>query len=536
MKTQTLRPIVNLPLTLVTLLAGASAPAIAHAGWSSTMHNDISQGEIITLRDSWLGSNTICNGADCAAAMPNLMMDRPVQRKLSGCDGSADIDGGTLFETSMDTSIQGACQSVSYRGDDAMLEMLDSLGFVMPDDMMFLSQYSQLQYYSSGDNDYSANGGDGVYIKHALNSLDGAEQQLFGDAEIFAFNNGESDRNYRAAAWGPNCDFSDCADPLSWGSVRLRVTDSSPTVADDIATLLEYFGLGDYWDSNLYYWDWDFDDNNDDTYFKAGISTAQMVLQGIADEDPLASIFTKVTSDSYAKHTTTGSGLVGHKQPVYFNFAVPDSTDISDWATDKNYAYPDQLEWAVCFNIDIAYGTSLDHGELLPYTSILDQMSYWGLIKHYHVAGDGIKPFVAASGSYEHRYYFSGSTDFGEPILANGFFFAYDPADAAVLSLIDTGNFACSWDTVNYTATSWLSRDNPGGTGDYEDINNHYNAGNLPCSDPFAIEARRKSDDMSAFETGYTFGRFDTDYGFYCRNSHNSSTCPDYEVRFYCED
>ena len=70
--------------------------------------------------------------------------------------------------------------------------------------------------------------------------------------------------------------------------------------------------------------------------------------------------------------------------------------------------------------------------------------------------------------------------------------------------------------------SSWLDRDNPGGSGDYEDIANLYSSGQLSCTDPYYIDVRRKSDKVNALATGQTFAHYSTSYGFACKNVHQS--------------
>ncbi|MCP4702732.1 MAG: PKD domain-containing protein, partial [Gammaproteobacteria bacterium] len=86
--------------------------------------------------------------------------------------------------------------------------------------------------------------------------------------------------------------------------------------------------------------------------------------------------------------------------------------------------------------------------------------------------------------------------------------------------------------SVSEKWTDWLDRDNPGGTGDWEDLNGF---GASVCSNPMAVQARRKSDQLDADLTGEIFHRYDLISGFACRNGDQpDNACFDYEVRFMC--
>jgi hypothetical protein len=81
--------------------------------------------------------------------------------------------------------------------------------------------------------------------------------------------------------------------------------------------------------------------------------------------------------------------------------------------------------------------------------------------------------------------------------------------------------------------TIWLDRDNPSGSGDWE---NRSGFGSDVCSNPTAIQARRKSDGLEANETGETFLFYNANNGFACLNADQPDTwCFDYEVRFLCQ-
>ncbi|XP_070578630.1 mucin-5AC-like [Ptychodera flava] len=87
------------------------------------------------------------------------------------------------------------------------------------------------------------------------------------------------------------------------------------------------------------------------------------------------------------------------------------------------------------------------------------------------------------------------------------------------------------------TWTSFYDRDDPSGTGDWEDLANlrRENAGAI-CRDPLAVYAETV-DGVSASETGENFESYDTEDGFICRNTDQSDgSCRDYKVKFCCRD
>ena len=89
---------------------------------------------------------------------------------------------------------------------------------------------------------------------------------------------------------------------------------------------------------------------------------------------------------------------------------------------------------------------------------------------------------------------------------------------------------SCSW-------TSWMNRDHPSGSGDFERVNDYANSGVYVCDGdtPMNCECRSVSDGV--YFDDYSFGNVDTVYctpavGFACVNGE--SMCPDFEVRFCC--
>ncbi|KAM4712493.1 cartilage intermediate layer protein 1-like [Anableps anableps] len=86
-----------------------------------------------------------------------------------------------------------------------------------------------------------------------------------------------------------------------------------------------------------------------------------------------------------------------------------------------------------------------------------------------------------------------------------------------------------------YGWTEWFDRDNPVGNGDMEDFSSLQKENPWKiCQDPVDIEARTLRG-CSVQETGEKIYRYDTVFGFICRNSdQRSQKCQDYKVRFSC--
>ena len=79
--------------------------------------------------------------------------------------------------------------------------------------------------------------------------------------------------------------------------------------------------------------------------------------------------------------------------------------------------------------------------------------------------------------------------------------------------------------------TAWYDRDEPSGSGDYEDIVGLRNAGYYVCTTPLAIQCQTVAG-IDFTQTGQTV-TCTTSYGFSCVNSV-TQYCYDYRVRFYC--
>ncbi len=309
---------------------------------------------------------------------------------------------------------------------------------------------------------------------------------------------------------------------------------------------LELFETGALSREFLLYLDFTSDDNDKDSDIRDGIAAALNALQAYGENDPLTSIFVKVSATSRAD--ASSDGIVGEEQPIGFHFLVPDTTGLETWATNVNYGVPEAVDWAVCYDIQLNNGIPHDAADFKDFSPLLDQMKDLGLIKHYHVVGDGIKPFFAATGSWNKTVQTctpsgggdvtcSTSKTLSDHATVNGFFFAYDTADEEVLQLLDTDDYACSFEAVDrYSVSPWLNRDSPGGSGDYESATYHYNDGSIPCSDPLGTEVRRVSDGLDAHEIGdQRFAAFNHGWGFTCVNNVSGyDNCDDYEVRYYC--
>lgn len=77
--------------------------------------------------------------------------------------------------------------------------------------------------------------------------------------------------------------------------------------------------------------------------------------------------------------------------------------------------------------------------------------------------------------------------------------------------------------------TTWLNRDDPGASGDWERVEDH--ASSIPCQQVSGIECRARDG-----RTGqrYKCSLDSPNAGFVCLNADNPGGCADYEVRFRC--
>ncbi|KAI8513398.1 hypothetical protein Bbelb_100370 [Branchiostoma belcheri] len=86
--------------------------------------------------------------------------------------------------------------------------------------------------------------------------------------------------------------------------------------------------------------------------------------------------------------------------------------------------------------------------------------------------------------------------------------------------------------------TDWFDRDNPTGTGDWENLSDlqNENSGRI-CDSPTGIQARVIGTGQDASLTGENFASYDPVNGFVCRNEdQKDGMCLDYEIRFCCPD
>lgn len=95
------------------------------------------------------------------------------------------------------------------------------------------------------------------------------------------------------------------------------------------------------------------------------------------------------------------------------------------------------------------------------------------------------------------------------------------------------GGTGSSPGTPSGTWTSWLNRDQPGGSGDFETLRDFVAEGKA-CENPEKIECRTRSG-KDWTETGEVY-QCVARVGGVCRNSSQpqGKRCSDYEVRFYC--
>ena len=87
-------------------------------------------------------------------------------------------------------------------------------------------------------------------------------------------------------------------------------------------------------------------------------------------------------------------------------------------------------------------------------------------------------------------------------------------------------------DTEGYKWTTWLDRDDPTDSGDYE--NKEGFGANVVCKSPMGIQAQKKFDSTGSDAVVH----FDNDMGFWCINDEQpkDQTCADFEVRFCCPE
>lgn len=83
--------------------------------------------------------------------------------------------------------------------------------------------------------------------------------------------------------------------------------------------------------------------------------------------------------------------------------------------------------------------------------------------------------------------------------------------------------------------TSWLDRDNPGGSGDWEDLASFIAAGKV-CEHPVGIQGRKHGTSTPWFDTGEVITATPEE-GLVCRNADQpDGKCYDYDVRFFCTE
>jgi hypothetical protein len=84
---------------------------------------------------------------------------------------------------------------------------------------------------------------------------------------------------------------------------------------------------------------------------------------------------------------------------------------------------------------------------------------------------------------------------------------------------------------VTGTWTAWFDRDDPSGSGDWEQRSSNTGV----CANPIDYQARRVSDGTAANLTGELFSSNSPFEGLVCRKADQpDNTCFDYEVRFLC--
>jgi hypothetical protein len=113
------------------------------------------------------------------------------------------------------------------------------------------------------------------------------------------------------------------------------------------------------------------------------------------------------------------------------------------------------------------------------------------------------------------------------------------------LSAVSASIFSNSWNKMKGLITGkaittggwtqWFDRDNPGGSGDYELLNNIRSVYPDVCENPMAVECRTTWTNEDFSKTGEVV-TCSKESGFSCVNANQpDGICNyDYEVRFYC--
>ncbi|XP_033112708.1 cartilage intermediate layer protein 1-like [Anneissia japonica] len=129
-------------------------------------------------------------------------------------------------------------------------------------------------------------------------------------------------------------------------------------------------------------------------------------------------------------------------------------------------------------------------------------------------------------------------TTAGQPYTSTDDTVSCCPSAGLVCKQAENGN-SCADYRVRFLCpdkwTQWFDRDNPSGTGDWENVPNLYSENpNTMCEKPSGIECRTTGGN-SYRSTGQTLTCCAKE-GLICKNADNTGLCSDYKVRFLCPD
>ncbi|GLS25286.1 hypothetical protein [Marinibactrum halimedae] len=122
-------------------------------------------------------------------------------------------------------------------------------------------------------------------------------------------------------------------------------------------------------------------------------------------------------------------------------FMHPEASSLTPITNRVALDIPSNMKWAVCSTMDNA-GDSTE--TINQFTSVINGLQDAGLIRPYHLMGEGLKVFFAKAG-FRSEVYFNQSGYVSEPVRAGGFYFAYDAADEAKLATVTESGMNCSW-------------------------------------------------------------------------------------------
>jgi len=171
-------------------------------------------------------------------------------------------------------------------------------------------------------------------------------------------------------------------------------------------------------------------------------------LNALGSTSPGRAVFTHLSAAALPwEEGTWGEVQSAKDQAGMFFLAVPDEGDVEDVLSGWNYALPTDLNWGVCFmtknHLWSPSGFNDEDTYLLDddYAGLLNNLQSAGLVKHYHLVGDGIKPFLMNNGNKDDGW--GNRQKIG---TMEGFFFAYSADDLDDIEDVDTDGYTCHWE------------------------------------------------------------------------------------------